>query len=162
MAKLDATIKKLLNDFSKTQIALNEPGKPALVSGVKLGDLIEESLSSLSVVKDAVYDFDTHGGAIGSVSLGLVVPAGAIITKLYTNVDPVLASAGLATVEIKANGSSLKAATAFDDASYIGAQEHALAAPVLVSADSELNIDIAVADLTAGKMRIMVEFITKE
>lgn len=41
MALLTPEVKKLLNDFSKSQPALNLPGLPADQSGVKLGDLIE-------------------------------------------------------------------------------------------------------------------------
>lgn len=38
---LDPKIKQLLNDFSKSQPALNLPGEPADASGVLLGDLID-------------------------------------------------------------------------------------------------------------------------
>lgn len=38
---LDPKTKQLLNDFSKSQPALNQPGEPADSSGVLLGDLIE-------------------------------------------------------------------------------------------------------------------------
>jgi S1-C subfamily serine protease len=41
MALLTPEVKKLLNDFSKSQPALNLPGLPADKSGIKLGDLIE-------------------------------------------------------------------------------------------------------------------------
>lgn len=37
---LDPKVQKLLNDFSKSQPALNLAGVPASKSGVKLGDLI--------------------------------------------------------------------------------------------------------------------------
>lgn len=41
MALLTPEVKKLLNDFSKSQPALNLPGRPADQAGIKLGDLIE-------------------------------------------------------------------------------------------------------------------------
>lgn len=41
MALLTPEVKKLLNDFSKSQPALNLPGLPADQAGIKLGDLIE-------------------------------------------------------------------------------------------------------------------------
>jgi len=41
MALLSPEVKKLLNDFSKSQPALNLPGLPADQAGIKLGDLIE-------------------------------------------------------------------------------------------------------------------------
>ncbi|CAB5220625.1 hypothetical protein UFOVP244_14 [uncultured Caudovirales phage] len=51
---MTASIKALLNNFSKSQPALNEPGKPSAVSGVKLGDLIEQAETS-AVAKAAAY-----------------------------------------------------------------------------------------------------------
>lgn len=43
---LDAKVQKLLNDFSKSQPALNLKGVPAAKSGVKLGDLIAASMDA--------------------------------------------------------------------------------------------------------------------
>lgn len=45
---MDATIKKLLNDFWKTQPALNMPGMSTDKMGIRLGDIIEKALSDLS------------------------------------------------------------------------------------------------------------------
>lgn len=41
MALLSPEVKKLLNDFSKSQPALNLPGVPAPEAGIQLGDLLE-------------------------------------------------------------------------------------------------------------------------
>lgn len=43
---LDAKTKQLLNDFSKSQIALNDISKPAATSGIQLGDLIDEAMNA--------------------------------------------------------------------------------------------------------------------
>jgi hypothetical protein len=51
---MDAVTKKLLNDFCKTQPALNVPGTPAAVAGIQLGDLIESAQSGVKLGLDAV------------------------------------------------------------------------------------------------------------
>jgi len=42
---LDPKVKKLLNDFSKSQPALQLVGEPAATAGVQLGDLLEEGIN---------------------------------------------------------------------------------------------------------------------
>lgn len=43
---LDAKTKKLLNDFSLSQVALNDREKPFPSSALKLGDLLEEAMNA--------------------------------------------------------------------------------------------------------------------
>ena len=38
----------MLNDFSKTQPALNFPGVPALISGLQLGDILDAALVAVA------------------------------------------------------------------------------------------------------------------
>jgi hypothetical protein len=159
--KLLANIKTLLNDFSKSQPALNVPGLPADKSGIKMGDLFDSAMASLKVTADATYDFALNGGAISTIKLGEVIPADAIVTAIYTQVKTTLDSAtDTAEVEIKAGSTSLVAAQVIT--AITGVKAQALAAPVLLSADSELSIAVSVEALTAGVLRIMVEYITKE
>lgn len=42
---LDPKVKKLLNDFSKSQPALQLTGEPAATAGIQLGDLLEEGIN---------------------------------------------------------------------------------------------------------------------
>lgn len=161
MANLSAKMIELLNKFSDTQIALRDSDKPYGESGMALGDAIEKGYSNLGQIKDALYDFDVHAGAIGEILLGEFVPAGAIITRAWTQMKTTFDSGGLATVAIKVNGSEIKAATAFDDASYTGIKEIPLSDPILISSEGEVKLDVAAAELTAGKMRIMIEYITE-
>ena len=50
---LNTVTKKLLNDFYKSQPALNLPGKPAAVSGIALGTIIEAALNHPGSAIDA-------------------------------------------------------------------------------------------------------------
>lgn len=52
--KLDPVTKKLLNDFFKSQPALNKPGVPAAKSGILLGDIMEAALNHPKPSLDAV------------------------------------------------------------------------------------------------------------
>ena len=148
-----------LDKLAENQYLLNDPDKPKGAREMKLGSAIQTLQNNKKVVLDAVYDFDSQGGAQGQILLGLTLPTGAIVTAMYTRTLDVLASGGAATVAIKAGASTLKAATAFNDASYVGLQEQSLSGPVLIASESRLEVEVAVADLTAGKIRIMVEYL---
>ncbi len=182
--KLTNKFKELLNKFSNTQIALRDPAKPYAEAGVPIGDMFEEIYESLGdqsdsisdvgsdlallqlevesnllVAKSAVYDFETMGGAIGTIDLGLVIPEDAIILRAYTQMLETFGSDDLAEVSISVNGTELKAAAAFDNAAYTGVKAITVASPILMAADGEVNIGITVADLTAGKMKIIIEYL---
>jgi hypothetical protein len=124
-----------------------------------LGDILHDlSLNELST-RSATYDFDLDGGAIGTIKLPLALPAGTLITKLVTSVSDPLTSGGLATVAIEAGATVVKAAIAFDDASYVGTKDQGITNPVVVSADGFLEVVIAVAPLTAGTMKIILSYL---
>lgn len=107
----------------------------------------------------ATYDFDVHGGATGNaLGLGVVIPDNAIITRVFTDATTAFTSGGSATVAINVGTTEVKAATAFDDATFVGIDSHFTTLTKL-SADSEVNLDIATAALTAGVYNIYVEYI---
>jgi hypothetical protein len=54
MTTLDAVTKQLLNNFYKTQPALNKTSYPAAVSGVPLGSIIEDALNHPKPALDAL------------------------------------------------------------------------------------------------------------
>jgi len=110
-------------------------------------------------VAKATYDFDTHGGATGDdLGLGVVIPKGAIITRVIGSVNIAFDSGGSATVAINIGDTEVNAATAYDHADYTGVDEHFTTLTKL-SADSVVNLDIAVAALTAGNYDIFVEYL---
>lgn len=109
----------------------------------------------------ALYDFSVSGGAVSTIGLGVSLPANCIVTRLFTDVLTSFTSGGAATVAIEAGATVLLAATAFNAAALTGADAQSLTA-VKLSAASELEVVIAAAALTAGKMRIFVEYIQSE
>lgn len=153
---LDTNTKTLLNEFAKSQPALQEIGKPYPESSLKLGDVLE-NLSAATVVK-ATYDFAKMGGTVGTKALGVSLPAGCIVTRMWTDAESSLTSGGLAEVALEAGSTVLKAATAFDDASYVGVDAQSLT-PAKLAAASELELVISVAPLTGGKLNIFVEYL---
>jgi hypothetical protein len=155
---LDPVKKDLLNLLGQSQPALNDPTKPYATSNVLLGDLMDQLFQNREYTVEATYDFDADGGAQGTIVLNKAFPAGAIVTRLVTRAETALAGAG-ASVAIEIGASVLKAATAYDDASYTGLKFQTLANPVLVAAAGNLEWVISGADLTDGKMRIMVSYI---
>lgn len=153
---LSAKAKELLNLFSKSQPALQDKDKPAGAATIFLGDTLD-SLSSQEVV-EATYDYSKLGGAVGSFALGLNLPKGAIITQIWTDASSALTSGGLATVALAAGAESLMAATAFDDAALVAADQH-LSAPLKLATGGQLTLTIAAAALTAGKLRICLAYL---
>lgn len=51
---MDARVQKLLNDFSKSQPALNLPGVPAAEAAIQLGDLIASGSNPVAAVVAAL------------------------------------------------------------------------------------------------------------
>jgi hypothetical protein len=106
----------------------------------------------------ARYDFSTHGGAIGDAQgLGVIIPKGAVVTRVIGNVVTTLASDGAATIAINLGSTEVNAATAYNHADYVGSDIHYDSAAVM-AADSVVNLDIAGAALTAGVYDIFVEY----
>jgi hypothetical protein len=105
-------------------------------------------------------DFAFDGGAIGTLSTGRRIPAGAIVTQVIADEQANVTSAGSATIQLLAGSTALIAATAI--ASFAGVTSPALAgsaAAIKLAAESELRIAIATAALTAGKVRFFVRYV---
>jgi hypothetical protein len=111
-------------------------------------------------VESVLYDFSQDGGAVGTISFGRFIPSGAIINKITSDEITALTSSGSATVTVKAGSTSLTAALAFDTG-FAGIGDAALTDTdgLKLSADSELKITIGTAALTAGKLRLYVQYL---
>jgi hypothetical protein len=113
------------------------------------------------------YDFAVQGGTVGVKTLSAdagQIPDNAIITDAYLEPLTNLTSGGLATVALGVTGDdeAFKVATAFDDAALTvanGASQEAVALPLKLSAAGDVRLTVAVAALTAGKLRLHVEYI---
>lgn len=115
-----------------------------------------------------VYDFAVLGGAVGDIGLlddegnAAMVPAKAIVTKVLVDTITAPTSGGLATVALKlVNAADLLGATA--KASVTGIldgvpAETAATAVKNGAADSQVKVTVGTAALTAGKLRVFVEY----
>lgn len=118
----------------------------------------------LSVQKiDCLYDFTQDAGAVGDVTFGAYLPAGAIVTAVIADVLTAVTSAGSATVALKAGSTALTGATAKASLAAgcgtIALASSATAIKPSATAATELAITIATAALTAGKIRFTVLFV---
>lgn len=119
------------------------------------------------------YDFAVDGGAVSTITLrsaggssvGNEIPAGAVITGGYIEVDTILTSGGSATVAANSEGAGdLLAAAAFGGAPWSTTGRKSIipagtgATSVKTTATRNLAIAIATAALTAGKFRIVVMY----
>lgn len=111
--------------------------------------------------ESALYDFSNDAGAVGTISFGRKLPAGAIVISVVSDEVTNLTSGGSATLQLKAGSTNLTDATAFDTG-FTGTQTQALASSataIKLSAESELKLAVAGAALTAGKVRFLVSYL---
>jgi hypothetical protein len=111
--------------------------------------------------ESVLFDFAEDGGAVGQISFGRLLPAGAIVKRVTTDEITALTSGGSATLMLQAGSTDLLAAAAAFDTDFGGIGELTLADAqgVKLAAAAELNLDIAVAALTAGKVRFFIEYL---
>lgn len=118
----------------------------------------------------ALYDFDDQGGAVGNRILSYL-PDNATIARSWYEVLTPPTSGGLATIGIgivtnDVNG--IVAATAYSDGVFAAGYHEAIQDgavanfTVKTTAKRAVVMEIAVADLTAGKIRIWYEYIVSE
>jgi len=107
------------------------------------------------------YNFAAHTGAVGEYLSDFKIPKGAIVTRCIGNAVDAFTSGGSATVALSLEGSAsiaLKSATAFDDAAFVGTDAH-YSTPVVVATDSQIQLAVAAAALTAGIYDVYVEYV---
>ena len=99
-----------------------------------------------------------HAGTVAdAVGLGVVIPDGAIVTRVIGSVVTALAGAG-SSMAINIGSTEVNAATAFDHNDYVGVDVH-YDTPVKLAAASEVNVDISGAEITGGVYDIFVEYL---
>jgi hypothetical protein len=153
---LSALSKRILNKFSETAVALrNKDAVSPEPQQLPLGDVMDGMTQA--VVDAASYVAVTATtGAVGAHALPIILPVGAIVTRLWTDEVANVTSGGSATVAISVGAQSLVAAQDFVD--FVGAQEQALAAPVKITSEAALTLTVAVAALTGGKLNVYIEY----
>jgi hypothetical protein len=133
-------------------------------------------------VKEYVYDFAVDGGSTGTVNLhakngASVVPIGAVIQRVTAYIETAVTSAGSATVAWGNgddadgfSGSAIAKASLTANAVFNGwdnaaallwddTNDHQIYQYVADAADGQMIVTIGTADLTAGKIRIVVEYL---
>lgn len=112
----------------------------------------------------ATYDFAKSGGAVGTIDLGIGLPANAIITRSYVySITAPTGSVGATLAFQCQNASDVLAATGFASfgaagASIDGASTGAASAFKYLTAACNIKAVIATAALTAGKLAVYVEY----
>jgi len=107
-----------------------------------------------------VWDFARDGGAVGDVSFGVSLPAGAIVTGVLS--DEEVPVAGATAVTLKAGSTSLTGALDLTASAGVAARALAgSASAIKLAAASELKLTIATNAATAGKVSFYVTFVKK-
>jgi len=155
MSDITGRDKTYLDNFHKTQPGLTysgQMGSNSYPDGVKIGTLLEKAMSSVAVSAD--WTFSVHGGAVTpDIDLGAVIPAGAIITAVYTYV--LSACTAASEFVVKAGSSDLCTVA---DASALAGVELQTTTLTQVSADSKLYLNINTTAATDGSVRIIVQY----
>jgi hypothetical protein len=120
-------------------------------------------LSPMKYVADFRYDFAKDGGAVGDIELGPYLPVNAIITSGMIHVETAATSGGSATVALKVNtAEDVLAATAVGSLTLNALLDvvpvGTAATAIRTTALKKLTMSIAVASLTAGKIRVILEY----
>lgn len=108
--------------------------------------------------ESCTWDYSVDGGAVGTISFGRLLPAGALVTKVYTDEQTAVTAA--TSITLKAGSTALTAA--LDLTASSGVQSPALAgsaAGIKIATASELNIAIATTAATAGKVKFYVQYL---
>lgn len=109
----------------------------------------------------AVYDFSTMGGTVGAIGLGVYIPKGAIVVRAVGQTITTITSGGSATIAIAAGATAILAATAYNAAGITGVDIlNAFSTPLALASNGEITWTIAVADLTAGKYAMYIDYLT--
>lgn len=123
-------------------------------------------LENAKKVAYAEYDFTKDGGAVGDIALrGSVLPAGALVTNGFVEVETAVASAGAATLALKlvsaadlmaAMGKANFEASAQFQVGLAGAIGKAVGP---LAAYKTPTLTVGAAALTAGKLTVALEYI---
>lgn len=112
----------------------------------------------------AEYDVALHGGTIGAHSLGVALPAGAIIKRSFYQIGTQFVDAGAGTVALSCeDADNIVAAADITGKTVgsltIGASDGAIAnMKTGIAANCEITATVAGAAQTAGKLVVFVEY----
>jgi hypothetical protein len=105
------------------------------------------------------YDFNVHGGSVGTKQLSLAhdLPAGTIVVRAIMYAPTTVTSGGAATVELGVNAAGDLGSAVGLAALNAGNVESAVV--VAAAQVSSIYASIAAAAITAGRIRIVLEYL---
>jgi hypothetical protein len=114
-------------------------------------------------IQAVTWDYSVDGGAVGDISFGVKLPAGAIITNLWADREAAVVAATDLKLYAGPSASGTQLSAAVDFTSGLPQRPVTLAAslPAKLTAASELTLKISTTPATAGKVTFFVEFVTK-
>ena len=140
-------------------------------------------LDTVGGIAKAVYDFADLGGKVGNIPLELELPAGTIVYRAYIDVQTAVTSGGSATVGLNfvfgatptvdstlvttatlatvgVNTTGVKQAPLVNGSGLTGGNPEVanLGTPIKLANNSILNLVVDVANLTAGKFVVYLEY----
>ena len=126
---------------------------------VQLGTLVDRCKN---VVK-ATYDVASSGGTVGDKLLGVKIPSGAIVTRVFYKILTAFTSTGNnGTLALKLQSAGdLLAAVDADTLAGIGSgiPDNAVANMLSLTAEREVTATVATNALLTGKVDIFVEYV---
>lgn len=150
-----ADMKTLLNKMNST------------AAKVRLGEVLDNQQGQAQ----GVYSFAVQGGAVGLINLkdsagnDLKLPNNAIIQNVLIHAVTAPTSAGAATVGFQvqaANDILADTAIASVTGRLQGIPDDAVANMIRLTAERTVQIEIAVAALTAGKINLFIDYVISE
>ena len=114
-------------------------------------------------VQAVTWDFAADGGAVGDVTFGVKLPAGAIVTNIWADRKAAVVAATDLKLYAGPSASGTQLSAAVDFTSGLPQRPVTLAAslPAKLTAAAELTLKITTTAATAGKVTFFVEFITE-
>lgn len=109
----------------------------------------------------ATYNFPDDGGVVGAIGLGVTIPKGSVIEKAWIVNVTAPTSGGSATLAINiASAGDILAALAVASFTGLlaGIPVGTTATMIQMTVEKEIVLTVAVADLTAGKFHVYVNY----
>lgn len=112
-----------------------------------------------SRTESVLWDFSVDGGAVGTFSFTRTLPANAVITGIVLHEITNVTSGGSATLTVMAGSTALSGAIAVAAVATGTTALASSATAIPLAAVSELKLAVAVAAITAGKLRMFINYL---
>ena len=121
--------------------------------------IVESVLDSSVKMVPVTWDFAVQGGAVGDIALAASVPAGAVVTAAWCDIETAITGAGTLTLKTSSDVVLSQGLTSGSPATQPSVVA-SLAVPKKVGvANVSLKVTISSAVLTAGKVTFHVQYV---